>query len=57
MGNCFFRDKDIYIKYETYIYCNKCLSKIKYGDEYIIINIYRKSMFFCSRNCYINFID
>ena len=63
MGNnfskCFIRDKisNDYINYDTYIYCRKCMKKIKYNEYYIICNIYGVSCFFCCRECYYIFIN
>ena len=52
MGNCMARDKDDYIKYDRYIYCETCLAKIKYEQIYVVAHCLNKTHIFCSDTCY-----
>ncbi len=52
---CFTRDKDDDIKFDIYgryVYCDTCLTKIKYHKIYIIAHCMNKTHVFCSRQCY-----
>ena len=52
MGICFTREKDEFIKYERYIYCETCLAKIKYQQVYVVAHCLNKTHMFCSDTCY-----
>ena len=52
MGICFTREKDEFIKYERYIYCETCLAKIKYQQVYVVAHCLNKTQMFCSDTCY-----
>ena len=57
MGNCMSRDKEDFIKYDRYIYCETCLAKIKYEQIYVVAHCFRKTHMFCCHECYIAFIS
>ena len=52
MGICFTREKEEFIKYERYIYCETCLAKIKYQQVYVVAHCLNKTHMFCSDACY-----
>ena len=52
MGNCMARDKEEFIKYDRYIYCETCLAKIKYEQIYAVAHCLNKTHIFCSDTCY-----
>ena len=57
MGNCVSRDKDDYLQYDhRYVYCEKCLTKIKYEQIYVMAHCFNKTHIFCCNDCYLAFI-
>ena len=56
MGICFTREKDEFIKYERYIYCETCLAKIKYQQVYVVAHCLNKTHMFCCNECYVAWV-
>ena len=50
------REKEDYIKYDRYIYCETCLAKIKYEQVYIVAHCLNKTHMFCCNECYIEWV-